>query len=110
MTRFYRAFGRIIATRTTTSSGSDVRYYVADHLGSTNALLTASGSVSVGGMKYWPFGAQRTGPTPDHGYTPQLRDDYSTRPRLRISSRERGAATRSTPGPRPLAPPAPPPA
>jgi len=32
-TRFYRAFGRIIATRTTTSSASDVRYYVADHLG-----------------------------------------------------------------------------
>src|SRR5581483_10740662 len=32
-TRFYRAYGRIIATRTTTSSASDVRYYVADHLG-----------------------------------------------------------------------------
>src|SRR5581483_9812402 len=77
-TRFYRAFGRIIATRTTTLSASDVRYYVADHLGSTNTILTASGSVYVGGMKYWPFGAQRTGATPEHGYTGQLRDDYST--------------------------------
>jgi len=76
-TRFYRAFGRIIATRTTTSSASDVRYYVADHLGSTNTILTSSGSVYAGGMKYWPFGAQRTGSTPDHGYTGQLRDDSS---------------------------------
>jgi hypothetical protein len=76
-TRYYRAFGRIIATRTTTSSTSDVRYYVADHLGSTNTILTASGSVYAGGMKYWPFGAQRSGGTPDHGYTGQLRDDSS---------------------------------
>ena len=60
-TRYYQAFGRNIAMRTSSapcSSGSC--YLLADHLGSTVGMTDSSGTV-LSTQKYWPYGATRSG-------------------------------------------------
>lgn len=63
----YQALGRTIATRT----GAGTTYLLADHLGSTAGTVSANGA-EVHQVRYWPYGAIRTGGAPtDKLYTAQ---------------------------------------
>ena len=71
VTKFYKAFGRIIAQR----ANSTLTYFLADHLGSTLGTVdAATGAVSR--MQYYPFGTQRGGNAPptDKAYTGQQQE------------------------------------
>ncbi len=57
VTKYYQAFGRNVAVRT--SAG--LYYLLADHLGSTVGLLDTSGNVVLNSKTtYWPYGAVRS--------------------------------------------------
>jgi RHS repeat-associated protein len=59
-TKYYRAFGRAIAMRTVPASGPQtVRYLLADHLGSTTAVVDSSGAL-LSKRSYWPYGGERS--------------------------------------------------
>jgi len=75
MTKFYKAFGRIIAQRSTYSSGSTLSYFLADHLGSTLGTVDAA-TAAVSRTQYYPFGTQRGGNAPptDKAYTGQQQE------------------------------------
>ena len=58
VTKYYQALGRTIAMRKSGPAGSVLSYLLADHLGSTTAVLDGSGNV-VSSRTYWPYGAER---------------------------------------------------
>ncbi len=76
VTKNYYAFGRIIAQRKTTASGSTVTYLLADHLGSTVGTLTDGGAAQH--VQYYPYGNVRSGSVAtDKMFTGQQREGFS---------------------------------
>jgi RHS repeat-associated protein len=75
VTKYYQAAGRAIAM----CKGGAVQYLLADHLGTTTAVLDAAGAV-VSSRAYWPYGADRAlagdGRTTALWYTYQRDEDF----------------------------------
>jgi hypothetical protein len=75
VTTYYSAGGRMIAMR----KGSEVSYLLADHLGTTTAVLDDEGEV-LSSRAYWPYGGDRSMEGDQRltarSYTGQREEDY----------------------------------
>jgi RHS repeat-associated protein len=60
--KYYSAFGRNVAVREVAggTGAGVVRFLLTDHLGGTAKTMNSSGTI-VDSIKYWPFGAMRSG-------------------------------------------------
>ena len=76
-TKYYTILGRTVAVSNDLGGGGLVSYLLQDHLGSTVGALNGAGGVIPGSqMKYWPYGATRSGgdPRTDKLYTGQQQE------------------------------------
>jgi RHS repeat-associated protein len=77
-TKYYMALGRVIAARKSNESPT-LRFYLADHLGSTAATVSGTNGEVLSQTKYWPFGAVRSGWLAEsRGYTGQQQEPSNT--------------------------------
>jgi RHS repeat-associated protein len=74
-TKYYMALGRVIASRAgTMGTPGTLKFYAADHLGSTVATMSATNGAILSQQQYYPFGSARTGTPPERGYTGQQQE------------------------------------